>query len=213
MMIILNAILVLVILINLFALGTSRMKALIHAAAFQGVLLGFLPPLVVKDVGTVPLLMAVMTIVLKGIVIPNMLLKALRDAQVKREVEPLIGFMPSILLGAVATAVALALAGHLAPAHSPLRLLVIPTSISMLCTGFLLLTTRVKAVTQVIGFLLLENGIFVFGLLLLSAIPYLVELGVLLDLFVGIFVISIIIHHINRAFASQDTRRLSSLKG
>ncbi len=213
MIMILNAILVLVILINLFALGTSRMKALIHAAALQGVLLGLLPPLVVKDVGTLPLLMAVMTILLKGIVIPNMLLKALRDAQVKREVEPLIGFMPSILLGAVATAVALALAGHLAPPHSPLGLLVIPTSISMLCTGFLLLTTRVKAVTQVIGFLLLENGIFVFGLLLLSAIPYLVELGVLLDLFVGIFVISIIIHHINRAFASQDTSRLSSLKG
>ncbi len=213
MIMILNAILVLVILINLFALGTSRMKALIHAAALQGVLLGLLPPLVVKDVGTLPLLMAVMTILLKGIVIPNMLLKALRDAQVKREVEPLIGFMPSILLGAVATAIALALAGHLAPPHSPLGLLVIPTSISMLCTGFLLLTTRVKAVTQVIGFLLLENGIFVFGLLLLSAIPYLVELGVLLDLFVGIFVISIIIHHINRAFASQDTRRLSSLKG
>ncbi|HTW95432.1 MAG TPA: hypothetical protein VMD30_11590, partial [Tepidisphaeraceae bacterium] len=79
-------------------------------------------------------------------------------------------------------------------------------------TGFLLLTTRVKALTQTIGYLVLENGVFIFGLLLLEAVPFLVEIGVLLDLFVGVFVISIIIHHINREFASLDTRRLSALK-
>ena len=64
----------------------------------------------------------------------------------------------------------------------------------------------------VVGYLMLENGIFVFGLLLVEAMPFLVEAGVLLDLFVGIFVFSIIIHHINREFASLDTRRLSLLK-
>ena len=63
-----------------------------------------------------------------------------------------------------------------------------------------------------LGYLVLENGIFVFGLLLVEAMPFLVEIGVLLDLFVGIFVLSIIIHHINREFASLDTRRLSLLK-
>jgi hydrogenase-4 component E len=65
----------------------------------------------------------------------------------------------------------------------------------------------------VLGYLVLENGIFVFGLLLVEAMPFLVEAGVLLDLFVGIFVLSIILHHINREFASLDTRRLSLLKG
>ncbi|MBZ0088830.1 MAG: hydrogenase, partial [Thermoanaerobaculia bacterium] len=74
------------------------------------------------------------------------------------------------------------------------------------------LTTRRKAISQVLGFLMLENGIFVFGLLLVEAMPFLVEAGVLLDLFVGIFVLTIIIHHINREFASLDTRRLSLLK-
>jgi hydrogenase-4 component E len=69
-----------------------------------------------------------------------------------------------------------------------------------------------KAISQAIGYLVLENGIFIFGLLLFEAMPFLVELGVLLDVFVGIFVISIIIHHINREFASMDTRRLSTLK-
>jgi hydrogenase-4 component E len=62
------------------------------------------------------------------------------------------------------------------------------------------------------GYLVLENGVFIFGMLLVQAMPLVVELGVLLDLFVAIFVISIIVHHINRAFSSLDTRRLSSLK-
>ena len=63
-----------------------------------------------------------------------------------------------------------------------------------------------------LGYLVLENGIFIFGLLLVEAMPFLVEVGVLLDLFVGIFVLSIIIHHINREFSSLDTRRLSLLQ-
>ena len=63
-----------------------------------------------------------------------------------------------------------------------------------------------------VGYLLLENGIYIFGLLLLEAMPFVVEMGVLLDLFVGIFVISIIVNRINRSFSSMDTRRLVSLK-
>ena len=59
---------------------------------------------------------------------------------------------------------------------------------------------------------MLENGIFIFGMLLVEAMPFLVEMGVLLDLFVGIFVICIIVNHINREFSSLDTRRLVSLK-
>jgi hydrogenase-4 component E len=157
-------------------------------------------------------LIAVVSIVLKGRVIPQMLRKALRDAQIKREVEPLIGFVPTMLLGALGTLLSVALASGLPldPQHQ--ELLIVPASFSTVVTGFLLLTTRIKAITQVIGYLVLENGIFIFGMLLVDAMPLLVELGVLLDLFVGIFVVSIIIHHINREFASLDTRRLSSLK-
>ncbi len=211
-MLTLNAVLVLVILMNLYALGAGRMSSLVRAAALQGVLLGLLPVLALNDRGGMPLFMAGVTVAVKGLVIPYMLLKALRDADVKKEVEPIVGFMPSILLGALVTGIALLLAARLSGPRHPLGLLVIPTAISTIFTGFLLLTARVKAVTQTIGFLLLENGIFVFGLLLLAAIPSLVELGILLDLFVGIFVISIILHHINRTFSSMDTRQLAALK-
>ena len=87
-----------------------------------------------------------------------------------------------------------------------------PASLATVWTGFLMLTTRKKAIMQVLGYLVLENGIFLFGLLLLEAMPFLVEVGVLLDLFTGVFVMGIIIHHISREFASISTEHLSELK-
>jgi len=207
-----NALLVVVILLNLFLLGTSRIRALVQGAALQGTLLGALPLLVNPHISAMPALVAVATIALKGILIPRMLHKALRDAQIKREVEPLIGFVPTMLLGAIGTAVSIAFASKLPLLAGHTELIVVPASFSTILTGFLLLTTRAKAITQTIGYLILENGIYIFGILLLEAVPFLVELGILLDLFVGIFVVSIILHHINREFESRDTRLLSSLK-
>jgi len=207
-----NLLLVGVLLLNLFFLGTSRIRALIQAAALQGVVLGVMPLLIHGRVDWHTGLIAVATIVLKGSVIPGMLRRALREAQIKREVEPLIGLAPTMLLGALGTLLSIAFASGLPLAPEHQNLLVVPASFSTVLTGFLLLTTRFKAITQAIGYLVLENGIFIFGLLLLEAMPFLVEIGVLLDLFVGIFVVSIIIHHINREFASLDTRRLASLK-
>jgi hydrogenase-4 component E len=64
----------------------------------------------------------------------------------------------------------------------------------------------------VIGYLLLENGIFIFGLLLTDSMPLMVEAGALLDLIAGIFVMGIIINQISREFSSIDTSRLSTLR-
>jgi hydrogenase-4 component E len=207
-----NLLLVGVLLLNLFMLGTSRIRALIRAAALQGIALAVMPLLLVGHSGWNAALIAVATVVLKGSLIPGMLLRALREAQIKREVEPLIGFVPTMLLGAAGTLLSIAFASGLPLEPQHRDLLIVPASFSTVVTGFLLLTTRIKAITQAIGYLVLENGIFIFGMLLVDAMPFLVEIGVLLDLFVGIFVVSIIIHHINREFASLDTRRLAALK-
>ena len=207
-----NLLLVGVLLLNLFMLGTSRIRGLIQAAALQGVVLGVILLLMADHSGWNTGLLAIATIVLKGSLIPRMLRRALREAQIKREVEPLIGFVPTMLLGAAGTLLSIAFASGLPLAPQHQELLIVPASFSTVVTGFILLTTRIKAITQAIGYLVLENGIFIFGMLLVDAMPFLVEIGVLLDVFVGIFVVSIIIHHIQREFASLDTRRLASLK-
>jgi len=204
MIIALNAILVIVLVMNLFALGSSRIQSVIRIAGSQGALLGVIPLLVHQHPTLSVFLMTITAIALKGMVIPAIMMRALRDAQIKREVEPLIGLLPSIILGAMATVFAITLSGQLplAPQHSDA--LLVPASIATVLVGYILLTTRINALNQVVGYLVLENGIFIFGMLLVEAMPLVVEMGVLLDLFVGIFVICIIVNHINRGLASME---------
>ncbi len=136
----------------------------------------------------------------------------MREANIQHEVQPVVGFIASLVLGAVGTGLAFVSASTLPLADEHTNALVVPASLSTVLTGFLMLTTRRKAIMQVVGYLILENGIFLFGLLLVEAMPFLVEIGVLLDLFTGVFVMGIIIHHINREFAAAGTEQLSELK-
>ena len=78
--------------------------------------------------------------------------------------------------------------------------------------GFLLLVSRAKAIVQVVGFLVMENGIFLFALLLLEKTPLLVEMGILLDIFVGALIMGIVVNHISDEFEHTDTSRLTILR-
>jgi hydrogenase-4 component E len=209
---ILDPLLIVVLALNFVALGVSRIRGVINAAALQGVLLGMLPMFVHPEIGLRGILLVVVTIGLKGLVIPGFLVHAMREAQIQHEVNPVVNFISSLFLGALGTGLAMVFSYTLPLAEQHANLLLVPASLSTVWTGFLLLTTRRKAITQVVGYLLLENGIFLFGLLLLEAVPFLVEIGVLLDLFTGVFVMGIIIHHISREFASISTERLTELK-
>ena len=208
----LNSLVAGLLLINLVALGSSRIGTVVRAVALQDVLLSILAIAAHSGLSPWVLVLARASAALKGWLIPMILFWALCQVAIKREVELSLGLLPSLLLGALATVLAVAASSRLPLAETQLAPLLVPASFATVAAGFILITTRCKAISQVLGFLLLENGIFVFGLLLVEAMLFLVEAGVLLDLFVGIFVLSIIIHHINREFASLDTRRLSLLK-
>jgi hydrogenase-4 component E len=207
-----NALLVIVLVLNLFALGSSRIQSVIRIVAAQGACLGLIMLLMHERLTLPVILSAAAAVLIKGIVIPAVMVRSLRAADIKREVEPFIGFLPSIILGAAATASVLLFARILSAPDARTPNLIIPAAIATVLVGFIILISRYKAISQVLGYLVLENGIYIFGMLLVEAIPLVVEMGMLLDLFVGVFVISIITNHINRAFSSMDTRRLVSLK-
>jgi hydrogenase-4 component E len=139
-------------------------------------------------------------------------LRAIREVRIRREVEPLIGYVPTLLLGALITAGTFIFADFLPLLAQHHDGLFIPTALATFFSGFLLLMTRRKAITQVLGYLMLENGIFIFGILLSDAMPLMVEAGVLLDLLVGVFVMGIVMNQINREFSTINTERLSALK-
>ena len=208
----LNLIIGLAMGLNLLALGSSRLPSLIRTVALQGMALGVMPLLMEVHFNWMVALVAFGTVAGKGFVIPYLLRRAMRAANIDREVEPFLGFVPSLLLGAGGTiaAVAMARALPLLPEHA--GSLLVSGSVASVLTGFILLIGRAKAISQVCGYLILENGIYLFGLLLIQATPLLVEAGILLDLTVGIFVIGIIVDRIQRAFDSLDTRKLTVLR-
>ncbi len=197
--------------LNLLALSSSRLPSLIRTVAWQGTLLGLMPLMIEHHFDWRVLVVVVATVAGKGFIIPGLLRWAMRAANIDREIEPFLGYAPSLLLGAGGTIAAVALANHLPLRTEHAGLLLVAGSIASVWTGFLLLMGRAKAISQVCGYLILENGIYMFGLLLIHSIPVLVESGILLDVTVGVFVIGIIVDRIQRAFDSQDTRKLTIL--
>jgi hydrogenase-4 component E len=210
-----DSLLVMLVMIDLFILATSRLGACIRASALQGATLALLP-LVLATNGTAPFAHAVLisagTLLLKAIVIPWLLIRALRKTEIRREVEPFVSQHISILFGAALVGVAFWASAQLPLPQPQAPGLLVPVALATLLIGFLIIVSRKKAITQVVGYLMMENGIFVFGMSLAHEMPIVVELGILLDVLVGVFVFGIVIHHITREFDHIDTDVLSELK-
>jgi hydrogenase-4 component E len=211
----LDLLLVVVLLLNFFVLVAGYLPAAIYQVGIQGAIIGAMPLLIHQGFDIRVLLLSVSTIIVKAIIFPRMLFYAIREVGFQRETTPIMGFIPCLLLGAAGTGLAMEFSQDLgfksAELGGPPEHLV-PTALSTVLIGYLMLATRRRAITQTLGYLVLENGVFLFGLLLVEAMPLLVELGVLLDLFVGVFVMGITIQHLTRGFASDSTEHLSALR-
>lgn len=208
-----DILIVLLILTNLKLMGSSRLSACIRVVALQGILLGILP--LIAGHGQIPfrvMLLSAITIAVKGMVFPWLLLRALRTSNARREMEPFIGYSTSMLLSVGLIGLAIWMGGRL-PLPVPLKSpLVVPLALFTIMTGLLAIISRRKAISQVLGYLVMENGIYAFGLTLAQKEPMLIELGTLLDVFMAVFVMGITIFHINREFDHIDTDLLTTLR-
>ncbi len=202
-----------ILLLTLQMLGSARLGRLIHAVALQAgamILLGLF---------SVPewpnwhegLLIAV-TAGLKCAVFPFLLFRALRETVVHREVEPLIGYARSLFIGLILLGSGLWVANRLPLPPGGIEPFQLAIALTTMGAGFVLIVGRVKAITQTIGYLVLENGIGMLGFALAAGSPLFIELGVLLDIFVGVFVMGIMMLDINREFDHMDTDKLSELR-
>ncbi len=208
-----DSILVLLALSSLLLLGSSRLTGCIRIVASQGVLLGVLTLIAHRGAWTVrPVLLATAIIGLKGVAFPWLLDRVLRDAEVRREVEPFVSYTVSLLIGTLTLALALWLSRRLPLPTEPIASLLVPVALFTILAGLFIIVSRRTAFTQVLGYLVLENGIYAFGVGLVEGTPMLVELGILLDVFVAVFVMGIALFHINREFDHVDANRLASLR-
>jgi hydrogenase-4 component E len=204
-------IIVLVILLDLALAVTGALSTLIRLVALQGVVAGLLPLLAGSGAPHArAMIFALVIVTLKGAVFPLLLTRARDRSGARKDVEPLISYPASIML-CLGAFIASSWMGSRLPLPETSVAWIIPASLATIFTGFLLITTRSKAITQVLGYLVIENGIYIFGLALFVEQPMMVELAILLDVFVAVFVMGIAIFHISREFDHIDTAELSEL--
>lgn len=204
---------ILLLLTNLRLLSSSRLAACVHTIALQAALLGALLLTVSADRWTAEVaILAPATVAVKGVLLPWLLRRAIRLAQVRREIEPIVGYTPSVLIGAVLLGLCFVISAPLRKTAPVETSLLIPGAMFTILTGLFLIVSRRKALTQVLGYLAMENGVFAFGTALAVEEPLLVEMGVLLDVLAAVFLMGITIFHINREFDHIDTDQLSLLK-
>lgn len=205
---------ILVAIANLAILGSSRLGLCIRVVALQGIAVGLFTLFShASGLSVHVFLLAFCSLVLKGYVFPRLLLRTLQQTEVQHEIEPLVGYAASILVGIAMLATALWLSLRL-PLAEPegVSPLILPVSLWTTFVGLFIVVARRKALSQVLGYLVLENGIFAVGVALAGGMPFLVEMGGLLDVFVAVFVMGIAIFHINREFEHTDADRMSALK-
>ena len=199
---------------NFRMLGVSRMGACIRAAGYQGMLLCLLPVVVAANDFSLRLVPVVLlSLVVRGFLMPRLLWRAVRGAGVRRELVPAVGFIFSLFIGVGLLVLCFLIARPLqATAQGSAGTLALPLALFTIMTGFYLIIARKTAVIQALGYLVMENGIFAFGAVFAVREPALIETGVLLDVLLAVFVMTIMIHHISREFDHMDTDSLSELK-
>lgn len=208
-----DLLIILVILTNLRLLTSSRMLSLVSWTAVQGVVLGLFALVArVEHLQFDVFVIGVVALILKGYVFPRLLRRAIGIVSVYKEREPFVGYIASILLGLVALAFSLWLGTRIhIPGTDHSRLLIPATLFSVFCGQFLIIGRR-NAITQVTGFLVMENGAFMMGVGSLYYAPFLVEIGVLMDMFVAILIMTIMIRTMKSAFHHIDTDKLNHLR-
>ena len=210
---VIDIILLLVLLSDLYLLSLTRLGASIRVMAFQGVLLALLPLLSAGGILSLHgLIIAVSSLAIKAILIPRFLSHAAREVHTGLAIDSHIPYGAALLTGMGMVLVSFWVARKFALPVTVTSRLWIPVSLAGVMIGLLMLIIRKKAISQVIGYLVLENGIYILGLSLAAQMPFLVELGVLLDVFAGVFIMGIIMNHIKNYFDDLDVDNLTILK-
>ncbi len=208
-----NALVVLIVITNFLLLGAGWLRASVRIVALQGLALGLLPLFVHPGGLTVRLAtIAVLVITLKGIIFPRLLLRNLRELSSVRAITYYVGPMPSLLIGILVMSSSLWW-GYILPLPDQTGFrLAIPMVFFTIVTGLFLLVSRRQALMQIIGYLTLENGIYAFGVFFAQSESMLIEIGILLDVFVGVFIMGIMVFHISREFDNIEAGQLSTLR-
>lgn len=198
---------------TVLVLWRRELSAIVRLLVVQGTLLGALAALIAIQSGSLELAaVACGVLVLKAVVVPGVLRRVLRDSGEARETEPLINVTASILAAALLTLLAYAVSRPLVRLAPSAETQAVPVGLAMVLLGFFVLVTRRRALSQIVGFLLLDNGIAVTAFLITGGVPGMVELAVSLDVLLVVLVLQILTARLRITFGGTDIDELRELR-
>jgi hydrogenase-4 component E len=210
---IVNFLAAILLLLSFAMLSQRRILSLIHLYTLQGLtlvsanlILGF----VTADVHLY--ISAALTLVLKVGLIPWILYRLVQRLNVKTDVEPLLNIPATLLVGIVLVIVAFNVASPISQLASSVARGTLGIALACVLLSFMMMITRAKAIPQVIGFLSMENGLFFAAAAATNGMPMIVELGIGLDVLVGILILGVFMFQIREQFDSLDIHHLEKLK-
>ncbi|MBI3139610.1 MAG: hypothetical protein HYZ15_13620 [Sphingobacteriales bacterium] len=205
-------VLLIIFTISLLYLGIAhRLLTYIKILTIQGVLLFGIAFIELIEINAVNLTFVLLeTIVIKAIAIPLFLNYVMKRNRITRDAEPFLPNFVSLILITLIVITTFILSNAINDARISKIYFVV--AISTLFTGLYIIVTRHKLITHVMGYLVIENGVFILSLAVGNEMPVLVNLGILLDIFASVFLLGIFVNRIGDVLKDADVDQLKSLK-
>jgi hydrogenase-4 component E len=194
-------------------LGSTRLYSCVRAFGIQSFLLACVASVVGISTGKIDLyIVALLTLIIKAAVIPYIFIYIIREIKVKREIDLYVGISPSLIIGGMLVVISYYLIRSI-DVITELSSFALSASMSLVSIGLFIMISRKKAIMQMLGILIMENGLFLGAISLTNGMPLLVELGIFFDVLIGVLIMGILIFRINKTFETIDTDMLKNLIG
>lgn len=205
-----------VLLIATFAVVSRRgFMDWLNAYRYQSIVLAAITALIASITGIWEIYIAAgLTLLIKAIVIPKILLRITGKLtlEVRTEISPYISIRASVLISAMLVALSYFLTQQISIKTDSVVSTFLPVSVSLFLIGLFVMVVRKKALSQVVGLLILENGLFLFATSLTHGLSLVIEIGIFVDILVGIVISAILMSRINYTFDSLSVENLESLR-
>lgn len=206
-----NILLITFIISLIYMVVANRLYTYVTILAFQGIVLFGAASIELTEISLLNLIFILFeTIVFKTIVIPAFLNYIIKKNHITREAEPYLSNFISVIVVTGIMVVSFLLSNTIHEAH--LKSIFFVVALSALFTGLYIIVTRRKIITHVMGFLVIENGVFVLSLAVGNEMPMVINTGIMLDIFVSVLVLGVFVNRIGDVLKEHDAEQLQQLK-
>ena len=205
-------VLLIVLLISLLYLSiANRLLTYIKILAFQGVILFGVALIELSDINTVNLILILLeTIIVKAILVPLFIKYIIKRNNMTREMEPFIPNFVSLIIVTTIIVITILLSNSITDTH--LEKISFIVALSTLFTGLFIIGTRKKIIVHVMGYMVIENGVFILSLAVGNEMPLLVNLGIMLDIFASVLILGVFVNKIGDVLKDVNVDQLRNLK-